>query len=275
VIDISDYRRLRWWRTDNDQLAREQTLPFTSQNIPLWGGDGLVFARDESGSVQVWDTQTNGVRLTLSRGGMPLHPVGYGTNGTWLAAAEFSTQRKLHLYQLPKNEPTFVQEDFSGERRGFNRMAAFSPDGNWVAYPGRDFSVSLLNLKNHTLQKPLRGFVWNSFSLAFSPDSRLLAGAGWDGNLCVWNCDTGERVLGPFIIHGNAVNHVEFSADGRSILTTSEGGTMRFWNVHNGRQMLSYPEAESTGGALLPADNRSLIFWNRFTYRLIRWDLSE
>lgn len=275
VISLSDSRRIDWWRTDDDQLAEEQILPFTPQNLPLWGGDGRLFARDEGGSVQVWDTRSKAISLTLSRGGMPLHPVGYGTNGTWLAVAEFSAQRKLHLYQLPKTEPILVQEDFSGERRGFDRMAAFSPDGTWVAYPGREFTVSLLNLKTHTLQKPLRGFVWNSFSLAFSPDSRLLAGTGWDGNLCVWNCETGERVLGPFAIHGNAVNHVEFSADGRSILTTCEGGTLRFWNAHNGRQMLSYPEAESTGGALLPADDRSLIFWNRYTYRLIRWDLSE
>jgi WD40 repeat protein len=71
----------------------------------------------------------------------------------------------------------------------------------------------------------------NINSVAFSPDSKLLATASNDGIIQLWDADTGvmQQVLEG---HRQGVLSVSFSPDGRLVASGSHDMTLRLWDVN-------------------------------------------
>ena len=70
--------------------------------------------------------------------------------------------------------------------------------------------------------------------VAFSPDGKLLATAGDDGTVRLWNPVTGQPVGAPLIAStgpGNYVHGVAFSPDGKLLATADTDGTVRLWQM--------------------------------------------
>ncbi len=77
-------------------------------------------------------------------------------------------------------------------------------------------------------------------SIAFSPDARLVASAGEDHRVQVWNSQTGESVAS-LVGHKNEVMRVRFTPDGRRILTASHDRTGGVWDVEKGQLIYQLP----------------------------------
>lgn len=179
-----------------------------------------------------------------------------------LAVAEYGGKGRLHVFTPPAKDPKWTLEDFRGGFTQFTRMAVISPDGRWLAYPGPDYAVHVVDLTSGQLHARLTGLAWHVGALTISRDNTRVAAGSNEGSVLVWNLATGQPVLGPFPAHGAAVNHVEYTSDGRTLLTTANAGGLRLWNAANGRSMISIPEAESTAAPLLAKDDSALVFWN-------------
>ncbi|MBV9865010.1 MAG: hypothetical protein JO316_06645 [Abitibacteriaceae bacterium] len=70
-------------------------------------------------------------------------------------------------------------------------------------------------------------------SIAFSPDSTLLASGSWDHTVKLWDTATGElkRTLRG---HQDYVRAVAFSPDGTSLVSGSNDETLKLWDVQTG-----------------------------------------
>jgi WD40 repeat protein len=76
-----------------------------------------------------------------------------------------------------------------------------------------------------------------------SQDGTYLAGTGGEGVIYFWDLKRPER-LGKLIGHEARVGKMEFSADGRTILSQSRDGTARVWHVGTREELLRLGTAQ-------------------------------
>ncbi len=135
---------------------------------------------------------------------------------------------------------------------GYVRSVAYSPDGRWIAtgYSSSAYGASIVlwrvdpPVTGTSIQvTPVVTFTEHSgnyvVGLAFSPDSRFLASAAWDGTSRIWSTETLTTVLKTPLHHPNDVNvySVAFDpnyADGNGYLATgARDGRVRLWELAN------------------------------------------
>jgi WD40 repeat protein len=122
---------------------------------------------------------------------------------------------------------------------------AFSPDGKYLVIAVADQSIRIWNVTQRQDAFVIRGAHSGSVnSVAFSPDGKQFASVAGDeyigatptaGELKVWDVSTGKetvRMRGPKL-RGTSV---AFSADGKTIATSSSDGLIKLWDVVTGTE---------------------------------------
>lgn len=90
---------------------------------------------------------------------------------------------------------------------------------------------------NPRVRTLLHGHTDTNRAVAYSPDGSLVAAAGQDNSIILWDTTTNQPVGDPFTGHRDWINTVAFSPDGLTLASGGEDNTIRLWDVDTGEQI--------------------------------------
>jgi WD40 repeat protein len=124
----------------------------------------------------------------------------------------------------------------------------FDPDGRRLAVSSLEFrSVQIYDLDTGEVAKrlvastPIRAVAWH-------PYRDLVAGAGNDWRVYLWDLETPQRPLTRLEGHHAEVTRVGFTRDGALLLSSGWDHTVRLWNLATQSQLLNLPGASFSPG---------------------------
>jgi len=119
---------------------------------------------------------------------------------------------------------------------GFSiRTATINPSGNYVAVGDREGKVRVMDLQS---ENPVLEYEQGSTvnAIAFHPDGLMLASAGTDGNVIVWNV-AGKQKRFVRQAHNSPIYSIAFSPDGDQFATAGWDQTVQRWNINGGTRI--------------------------------------
>ena len=209
--------------------------PFSFGRVDVWAaGDGA----------QLGHAETHGPTGVIGY----TDDVAFSPDGTTLATANgtaycgpeggCSADRPgLFTWTVPQLVPLAGRTDLS-PASGID----YSRDGSRLAvsyYYDNDGRVRTHDASTLATVLDLPGHTYSANDIAYSPDGNLIASVGDDGNLSLWNAQSGTLVRSMFhgtYLEGGEPISVAFSPDGQFVASSGDGYELRakVWRVSNG-----------------------------------------
>jgi WD40 repeat protein len=100
-----------------------------------------------------------------------------------------------------------------------------------VAVGYSDNQIRIFDLTTLDLKRTIAGPANSVFTVAYSPDFRLLLAGGRDAHLRSWDVEADYRPEADIVAHLYALNHLAFSSDGQWLATVSMDKTIKLWEA--------------------------------------------
>jgi len=253
TVNIWDIKTGRYLQTLAGHISAINSLTFSNF--------GNLVTGSVDRTVKLWDV-VNGKCLKTWRGRTDfVNSVQFSSGGEILASG---SQHTIALWDVSTGECIQAFYDY----QDWLNSAALSPNGQMLACGNisnvnstiRLWQVNHLSNFSQVPDKILQGHTDSIWSIAFSPDSKILASGSSDRTVKLWDCQTGQCLF-TFVGHTGAVISVAFSPDGRTIASCSGHSTIKLWDIESKKhyqhihEPAGYIIAFSPNGHLLASAN--------------------
>ncbi|MFD7712345.1 helix-turn-helix domain-containing protein [Streptomyces sp. NPDC059786] len=309
VLTGSEDGTLRVWTPARSPL-RTGDAAFTALARSPRDGGGYATG-DADGTVQLWDDRARGPRRTLRAADREVTGLAYDRDGALLAVA--SADHGVTLWRTADGTRAGTFEGHSREvlSVAFDRTGTRLVTGGWdstlrvwdvrtgrqvdearatdlwglaltaggeplLASGGQDDTVTLRRWPGLEVRGPApRKSSDSVFDVAFDPRGTLLASAGRDHVVEIWDVRA-RRTVARLYGHTAPVRRVSFSADGSRLVSASRDGSVRVWQRSARGDWELYaalrgPAGEVRGAVFSPDGEAVLSAGEDGTLR--RWDL--
>ena len=221
LASACDDRTLRIWNVAERQLAKTLHAGAAVNSVVFHPVDDTLIAGDERGVITVWRADTTETPELLHGHTREVNQVALSPDGTRLASA--GSDAAIVLWDMESHSQIAALKGHTGSVTA----VAFSPDGQRLASGGVDHSVRLWQVDPPQLLLVLRGHAARVDNVAFASDE-LLATAGKDGTLRLWNTTEGEPVW-TYLTKQERVWGIQASPGEELVATAGATGGVRLW----------------------------------------------
>ncbi|MFP4176000.1 MAG: protein kinase domain-containing protein [Candidatus Brocadiia bacterium] len=258
---------VRLWNGQEGTLERTIPLPTSSRAVAFHPEDKRLAAGDNDGTIRVWSLNDGQELLNWGSGHkMQIKEMEFTPDGTlllsgsvdslrlWKMGEENAGRRRVYAkarmpFALSTDGSRIYATTHDGSVGVWNLEesspaevwklpfvpAAIDtcPSGEKIAAGGKEGAVVIRNLRSGKLLHFPPVHSGKVMAVCFSPDGRLLATAGRDTNVILWDVsgnDSPEN-LRTLTEHEGWVFDVAFSPDGRLIASVGNDGHVNLWDV--------------------------------------------
>ncbi|MER5372816.1 helix-turn-helix domain-containing protein [Streptomyces sp. NPDC002553] len=221
IASVGSEGTLRFWEPAASR-SPVRTLHHDRQVLALdfHAGRRLLATACQDGSVWLWKPATgrSAEPERLEPGITDVRAVAFAPRGDGLLAIAGLGGRAVELWKpdrdgttpgSPSRRVRFLRDESGRPPPPGTRVGRFSGYRLYEGFGGHAYGVN---------------------ALAFSPAGGLLATAGVDGTIKLWDLAVGTPAAGPLSGHEGPVRAIAFSPDGRRLASGGADGTVRLWD---------------------------------------------
>ncbi len=211
-------------------------------NYATFSPDGSRLATaSQDGSARIWDLRS-GSLISRMEHSQPVSYVTFTPDGKSVVTVILNSREGLVRGSTMTHSPA------NGSTPGTNATVQ-----RWDAATGKSLGVPI------NIEQPVS---W----VSFSPDRRFFVTSSSDTSsfgdgrspwTFVWEIEHGSKVT-PALSHSDALVDSSFSSDGKSVLTSAGGGSVRIWDATTGKRTLTLNSGPATWSAFSP-DNHLIV----------------
>jgi WD40 repeat protein len=201
--------------------SRILSLAFSPDGQMLAAGGG-------NDPVRLWNPKSGELLREINEPWV--HSLAFTPSGETLVFAGY--QKSVRLWSFKLNKEIGRLE---GHKAAIKALA-ISPDTSSIASGSQDGLIILWEWNTKRKVVDLTGHTDEVTALAFSPDKdgNLLASAGSDRVIHLWNLETNKSILK--LDAGCGVHAIAFSTDGKTLYSAGDDYLIRRWDVQTGKQ---------------------------------------
>lgn len=192
----------------------------------------MLISGEEDGTIKLWSLQTKKLIDTLIGHQKAINSIAVHPNGKLIASG--SDDRTIKLWSLKSRQPVCTLTGHTDKVMS----VSFSYDGKILASSGdiNDKTVKLwfLNEDRTTTLKGHSDWFGGIYSIAFSPDNKLIASGSKDKTIKLWQVATGREIMS-LEDHNDDITSIAISPDGKLIASGSKDKTLKLWTLTSGQ----------------------------------------
>lgn len=238
-----------WDASTGKQLGVLKGHTFWVQNLVFSPDGKQLVSASHDGSLRGWDVEAGKelFRFLDHAAGFTTTAACYSPDGKYILTGGILGDSRFFLLDAANGRE--IRRVKGNSERAFSMSLAFSRDGKRILSANTDLTVTLIDFEREVCLQTFKGAGEMNrgchFETAvFSPDDKIVAAGGGsestlgEAQVRIWDVASGQELHSFPGVKGK-VETLEFSPDGKRLVTGGTDRTLRVWDIKSGRELWS------------------------------------
>ncbi len=274
TLAIKDNKSVVLWDIETDSHIATLSGHLKTISSIKFSPNGQFLSTAADKTIYLWDTKTGKQKAAYTRDARYQNFTHVFSPDSELLATPAKDPKMVQLWNTDTGHPQFLLMGHPWEVYS----VLFSPDGNNIVSISYNNAI-LWDAKTGRRKANYISPERLSFSLRFTPDGSALVGYAkamyedkGDNRIWIWNTQTGQQ---KFILkkHRGNITRTLFTSNGKTLVSGSADGTMRFWDLKTGELITTLKEYDPASPIAFSPDGQTFASGGE-NAKVLLWDLS-